>query len=344
MTAARCGHTATLLLDGTVLITGGDAPARIGDVPAGRTAELYDPATGTFAPTGSMTHTRSGHTATLLPNGQVLIAGGATDTSAELYDPLTREFSLTGSMEQRQQWFMATLLLNGEVLVAGDVDAELYDPATGSFAPAGPYAAPSRGSTATLLADGRVLFVGDNPAQLYDPVSNTFSVTGSLNLPGLELQTATLLNNGQVLIAGGGDDEVAPAGRVAAAELYDPATGSFTATSSMHSPRDAHAAVRLSDGRVLVVGGDTGIFEPDGSSVFGGSLASAEIFDPSSGTFAAAGNMNTARTEAQATLLNNGDVLITGGLTYCGIDCFHGSVATAELYRPPSRHRRAVRQ
>jgi hypothetical protein len=344
MTMARAGHSATLLPDGTVLIAGGDGPL-LGGVTAGRSAELYDPATGTFAPTGSMIEPRYFHTATLLPNGKVLIAGGSQDTTAELYDPSTREFSLTGRMGAQQRWVLATLLGNGKVLVAGDVDAELYDPATATFVPAAPYAASSRGSTATLLADGRVLFVGDEPAQLYDLVSNSFSIAGllaSAGLPGVDQQTATLLNNGKVLIAGGSNDEVAPAGRVAAAELYDPATGAFTATSAMHSPRDAHAAVLLPDGKVLIVGGDTGSFIGGGVSVYAGSLASAELYDSSSGTFAPAGSMNAARTGPQATLLKNGEVLITGGFSYCGIGCFHGSLASAELYHPPLSRRRVV--
>lgn len=344
MTTARGGHSATLLLDGTVLIAGGDGPLQSG-VYVGRSAELYDPATGTFALTGSMIEPRFMHTATLLPSGKVLIAGGRQDTTAELYDPSTRQFSLTGAMVTPQRWSMATLLANGKVLVAGDADAELYDPATESFALAGPYAAWSRGSTATLLADGRVLLVGDDPAQIYDPVSNTFSITDRLisaGMPGIDQQTATLLNNGKVLIAGGSNDEVAPAGRVAAAELYDPATGAFTATSSMQFPRDAHAAVLLPDGKVLVVGGDTGIFG-GGMSYFGGSLASAELYDPASGTFSSAGSMFTARTGPQATLLKNGDVLITGGVSYCGIGCFIGSLGTAELYRPLAARRRIVR-
>jgi hypothetical protein len=347
MRMARAGHSATLLLDGTVLIAGGDGPALLGGGPVARSAELYDPATGTFAPTGNMIEPRYLHTATLLPNGKVLIAGGSQDTTAELYDPSKHEFSRTGAMGAPQRWVMATLLGNGKVLVAGNVDAELYDPATATFVPAAPYAASSRGSTATLLADGRVLFVGDDPAQLYDPVSNSFSITSSLasaGLDGVDQQTATLLNNGRVLITGGSNDEVAPAGRVAAAELYDPATGAFTATSAMHSPRDAHAAVLLPDGKVLIVGGDTGSFIGGGVSIYAGSLASAELYDPSSGTFAPAGTMNAARTAPQATLLKNGDVLITGGFSYCGIDCFHGSLASAELYHPPLSRRRVVDQ
>jgi hypothetical protein len=323
MTTARSGHTAVLLLDGRVLIAGGDAAG---------SAELYDPSSGTFVLSGRMIEPRYYQTATRLANGQVLIAGGSNDSTGELYDPATGMFSLTGEMRTHQNWQVAALLASGLVLVAGDVDAELYDPATGTFLPAGPYASRSRGTTATLLADGRVLLVGGDPAQLYDPASNTFSVTDSLSsagLDGLDQQTATLLNNGKVLIAGGSNDEIAPAGRVVAAELYDPVTGAFTATSSMHSPRDAHAAALLPDGTVLIVGGDTG-----SNNQYAGSLASAELYDPSTGTFAAAGDMSVPRTGPQATLLRNGDVLITGGAHYGGINLFFGSLASAELYHP----------
>jgi len=131
------------------------------------------------------------------------------------------------------------------------------------------------------------------------------------------------------------------ADELAEAELYDPATGAFTATSAMHSPRDAHAAVLLADVKVLIVGGDTVTVIGD-FGYYAGSLASAELYDPLSGTFWPAGSMNAARTAPQATLLKNGDVLITGGFSYCGIGCFHGSLASAELYHPPLSRRRAV--
>jgi hypothetical protein len=336
MTMGRNGHTATLLLDGRVLIAGGDGAA----MPPGRTAELYDPASGRFVATHSMVRPRVWHSATLLASGQVLIVGGTDDTSAELYDASTGTFSLTGEMHAPKRWHVATLLTNGNVLIAGDVDAELYDPKTGQFAPAGPYARTLYSlNTATLLPDGRVLFVGDEPARLYDPASNTFGSTGSLGaatgIYGLELHSATLLKNGRVLIAGGANDEVSPAGHVAAAELYDSATGAFSATAAMLSPRDAHAAVLLADGRVLIVGGETGSCA-GGVCRFAGSLDSAELYDHSSGTFAAAGNMNTPRSAPQATLLGNGDVLITGGVRYCfEFDC-NGKLASAELYHPSS--------
>jgi len=331
MTVARSGHTATLLSDGRVLLIGGEANPLAGS-PSGSTAEVYDPITGSFAVTGSMNQAHTFPTATLLSNGKVLIAGGG---DAELYDPATGSFAPTGAMVMQNQFSQAVLLADGRVLVAGDADAELYDPAAGSFRQAGPYAATARFGyiSAILLAGGRVLLEGDDgPAQLYDPASDKFTLTASLasaGLPGLELFTTTMLKNGKVLITGGTDEIF----RYASAELYDPAAGTITPTSSMHAIRDAHAAVLLADGRALIVGGDSMSCEGN-FCAFSGSLASAEFYDPSAGTFSAAGDMNVARSEPQATMLKNGDVLVTGGVSYCGIGCFKGSLASAEIYHP----------
>ena len=321
MATARYRHTATLLLDGRVLIAGGDGS---GSTPSGRGAELYDPATGRFVATGSLVQPRGNHSATLLPNGKVLIVGGWFQDTAELYDPSTGTFSLAGNMLAPQGWHMATLLANGKVLIAGNVSAQLYDPARQQFLPAGAYAGKGRGNTATLLADGRVLLVGDDPAQLYDPVSDTFSFTGSLGsvteLYGLEFQSATLLRNGKVLIAGGRNEDAGPRGLVIFAELYDPATGRFSATSAMHAPRAEHGAILLPDGKVLVIGGESLTCM---SFECGHKAASTELYDPLSGKFAAGANMNVPRAPVTATPLKNGDVLITGGPD-----------ASAELYRP----------
>ena len=340
MIEARAEHTATVLLDGRVLITGGAAFEGFA-AQALQTAELYDPSTGNFALTGSMTEARANHSAMLLANGQVLIVGGNDGTSAELYDPETGTFAQTGKTQVPEPFATATLLTNSRVLIAGDVDAELFDPETGTFTLAGPFASPAHGfgATATLLSDGRVLLVGDSPAQLYDPATNTFSATDSLNSgfysDGGDLEhSATLLNNGEVLIAGGGTADGGGPG-VLDAEVYDPVSGTFTAVSHLASGRRLHTATLLPDSEVLITGGESNDCTSDGScGSFIGSLSSAELYNPATRSFTPAGDMNARRDSHQATLLRNGDVLITGGLFYGGINSFFGSLASAELYHP----------
>jgi hypothetical protein len=266
--------TSTLLRTGEVLVVGGSGDA---------SAEIYDPGTGSFTRTGSMTAaSRSGATASLLNDGRVLLVGGSGDAAAELYDPNAGQFLRTGSMTAASRsGATATLLIDGDVLIAGgsgDAAAELYDPNTGSFTRTGSMTVGNRsGATATLLNDGQVLLVGgsgDAAAELYDPNTGSFTRTGSMTAASRSGATATLLIDGDVLIVGGSGD--------ALAELYDPATGSFTPTGSMTAAsRSGATATLLNDGRVLLAGG-TGD-------------ASAELYDPATGSFTRTGSLTAAR-------------------------------------------------
>ncbi len=333
MVTPRALHTSTLLPDGKVLLAGGDSAYYFSRTEP--SAELYDAASGIFAPTGTMTTPRSGHTSTLLANGKVLIAGGGPTligtgpfslASAELYDPATRTFAATGSMTVERSEHNATLLKNGKVLITGGYrldqsysisypdTAELYDPATGTFAPVGISGASC--DTATLLLDGRVLITRRDPDQdrvshaaLYDPSIGAFVPTADMNT-GHTKPSATLLLGGKVLIAGGDIGDLD--GASSSAELYDPATGKFTATGSLITGRERNAATLLFDGRVLFAGGYAIVPVPGGYD----NLASAEIYDPSTGAFSDAGAMLTGRDLLAATLLKDGRVLITGGNEY----------------------------
>ena len=329
MITSRSGHTATLLTNGNVLIAGG------GGFTGEGSAELYDPSNRTFARTGEMITPRSGHTATLLADGKVLITGGMgvrslESTSAELYDPATGAFSSTRNMIALGG--LAALLGTGKVLVASDLIAQVYDPESSSFAPAGQYAGPDDiGVWACApLADGRVLIAGSvfgsSPArtELFDPFTGSFTLTGStVRGSGLLVSPATPLMNGNVLFAGGDDSNTASG--YATAEVYNPATGTFSFTGSMTTSRFDHTQTLLPDGTVLVAGSQRS------GSDGGSALSSAEIYNPSSGTFAATGTMLSARFDHTATLLPDGTVLIAGGTANAN----GGSPGTrAEIYHP----------
>ena len=332
MTTVRYQHSATLLQNGKVLIAGGEITNPIGEMMIiydTQGSELYDPVTGTFTATGGMNAARFGHTATLLPNGKALITGGQHRengllrqflASADLYDPAAGTFTATGSMTVARYGHTATLLPSGKVLIAGGdasgTSAELYDPTAGTFTATGTVTTGAQ--TATLLLSGKVLVTGvDAGAELYDPAAGTFTATGRMAVARWA-HTATLLPTGKVLVAGGDDEVVGIISSFASAELYDPATGSFTPTSNMTVARYGHTATSLLSGKVLIAGGYQEYLTL---------LASAELYDPAAGTFTATGNMAVAKYGDTATLLPSGAVLVVGGE-----DSGDSVLASAELY------------
>ncbi len=312
--AIVAGFMAVRLVSHPILVKPGPAPQ-----PASWTA------------TGNMVTPRSGHTATLLPDGKVLVEGGAGISSvlasAELYDPSTRRWAATGNMITSRASHTATLLPNGKVLVAGGYDhinaitgfdivasAELYDPSTGRWTATGSMVTPHWGHTATLLDDGKVLVAGGElgnrmlaSAELYDPSTGAWTATGNMVTPR-SFHTAALLPDGKVLVAGGGLGSRA----LASAELYDPSTGRWSATGNMVTPRTGHTATLLPDGMVLVAGGD-------GIDSAG---ASAELYDASTGKWNSTGGLVASTAAQPATLLLDGTVLVVS------------DAGTASLYHP----------
>jgi hypothetical protein len=293
-------QTATLLPSGSVLMAGGNNPAvGGGEEGAVAAAQVYVPSPGVFNNTGSMLIPRFEHTATLLSTGQVLIAGGSNYTGdgilseAELYNPSSGQFTVSPvSLTYQRAGHTATALLDGTVLIAGGgvSKAEIYTPQAAVET--------TSGTTTTVPA--------------------SFTVVGSTTTPR-SMNTATLLQNGLVLLAGGKNSSNYS---TASAELYNPVTKTFTATGSMTTPRAFHAAVLLPSGMVLIVGGCDNNGNP---------VSNAELYNPATGTFTATGSMLKARFFPGAALLNSGKVLVYGG----GTNPENGTpTAEAELYDP----------
>ena len=342
LNTARRDHTATLLQDGRVLVVGGEE--RIVTTGTKSThffldgAELYDPVTGAWTLTGRLSQPRSFHTATLLSDGRVLVAGGYTvfnssvfnSSAAEIFDPVTGTWAPTGSMTTTHSFHTATLLQNGKVLVAGGVaggelgsnGAELYDPAKGTWSRTGGLKIGRYAHTATPLQNGKVLVAGGSDdielastfdsTELYDPATGIWTLTGKLKV-GRNSHTATQLQNGKVLVAGGWNSN--------SSELYDPATGQWTESGTLNGSRLSHTASLLTDGDVLVAGGGG----------FGGGGFTADRYNPSTGKWSLTSNLNASRFDHTATLLRDGRVLVAGGSESRNVNT---ALNSAELYDP----------
>jgi hypothetical protein len=250
-------------------------------------------------------------------------------------------FDFTGAMNIARYGHAATLLANGKVLVAGGNNgtnlssAEIYDPSNGTWSLTGSMVVPRVGHTVTLLHDGRVLAAGSSDwasglstsAELFDPATGLWSATGPMTI-GRYGHTATLLADGRVLIAGGTDRFSA----YNSAEIYDPASGTCSTTASMNTGRWLHTATLLRDGRVLVAGGF-----PEDTGAGAEFLRSTEVFDPTTESWTATGDMVEPRAEHTATLLPDGKVLLAGGyygFQPTGFGLPDGTIAIAELYNP----------
>ncbi len=331
MADGRWAPAAVLLADGhTALIAGGYSYATKHCVAS---ADLFDETTRTFRPCkGAMNDERDFATATLLPGGLVLIAGGfnthtgSLDT-AELYDPKTQQFTpLPSRLSRGRELFQATALADGRVLLSGGLDlwtgrtqnsADLFDPKTGTFTPTrNPMQQDRFGHAAVRLVDGRVLIVGGKSvvlgtsetflasAEIFDPRTGRFHTTQSPMHVPRDRPTATLLPGGAVLIAGGQDGDATPT----QAELFHPKTETFTLLPTpMASGRMAHGAAALPDGRVLLAGGW------DASAQ--ASVASTELFDPQTNTFAMSAPLPQAVLDAALIAFPDGIVLCAGGKT-----------------------------
>jgi uncharacterized repeat protein (TIGR01451 family) len=316
MASAREYATATVLNNGQVLIAGGSNETS--DLAS---AEIYDPASGTFSVTGSMAAARSRATATLLADGRVLVAAGLSgptaQASAEIYDSTTGQFASTGPLQTARFFGAATLLSDGRALVAGGqqsnsssvASTEIFDPVTAQFTAGAALTIARTSATATLLADGTVLIAGGfafngiqsqilGSAEVYDPVGGKSTATGAMSNARFGA-IASRLPSGSVMIAGGNSSifsEVA----LASAEIYNPASATFSPTASMANARDQASAVLLPNSRTLAIGGLTS----------GGYVAQAEVYDGSTPTFTPTGSLLEC-SDGIASALPDGRVLLT---------------------------------
>jgi hypothetical protein len=319
----RVYQSAVRLLDGRVLVVGGYGRA---DGGALDTAEVFDPGTGTWTPTDPLGTPRVLLTASLLPDGRVLVTGGshhaAAHASTEIWDPATGTWSAAAPMSVARFAHSAARLLDGRILVTGGnastaspvatTAAEIYDPVTGSWSATGSLLHPRQTHASVLLADGRVLVVGGDAGspglykgtttcQVWSPVTGVFSAAASMTAPRGQHAAVRLLD-GRVLTVGGNSN--ATGFPITSAEVYDPAIDLWESAGTTASGGTFPALAALSDGRALALGG-----QPTGSSP----SAAADVFDPATGAFAPTVSMAHPRMGPSATTLADGSVLVVGG-------------------------------
>ncbi len=338
---ARSVHSATALLSGHVLLVGGMADG--GDNGSLASAELFDPGTRRVETLAPLAEPRSGHTATRLADGRVVVAGGfngAYLASLEIYEPASKRFRAAGSLTEARSGHTATLLPDGRILFVGGVgvgwtflrSAELYDPRTGRSERVSPMAVSREGHTATLLDDGRVLVVGGHSgrqqhmtvfasAERFDPSLNRFESVGGL-ATARHKHDAVKLRDGRVLVIGGADrtDRVS----YATTEVYQPGKALFARGPSMANTRFkiAGTSAVLPTGDVLVTSG----------------ASTAEVLDVDRWSFRkVAGRYPAAYNFAAVAPLPNGDVIVTGGYAFGGQNGSGGLHNTAGVWRIGSR-------
>ena len=318
MDTPRAVHTSTRLADGRVLVAGGctDSGCNLGSA-GGATAEIFDPATGRFSPTGRLHLSRDDHQAVLLPDGRVLIAGGWTSggvtSTTELYDPHKGTFAAGPDMTSRRAGFTAVAMSDGRVLLAGGdtanhketATADIFDPHTNAITAVGNMIAPRVAHAATLLTDGRVLVAGGmsngsviSEAELFDPKTNQFTSAGSMLVARYKSGSVTLAD-GHALIVGGAAD-VDGRHPFTSTELYDPKTGRFSAGPQMITGRYKliDSMVRLPDGDVIVAGG----------------APRPEVLSMGAGEFQnVIGSLGATRLFLTATAIDDHRVLLVGG-------------------------------
>ncbi|MCA1844747.1 MAG: hypothetical protein LC792_16450 [Actinobacteria bacterium] len=342
------GNLAVRLADGKVLVAGGVfAHGALGFDPDFYLAEseVLDPATGRWTRAGDMQQARFGHALVLLPSGQVLAAGGyggGTNyrRSAELFDPRTRAWTSVANMATCHSGAPPSRLPGGAVMMAGGVDcdgkpgatAEIFDPAQGRWSRAAPLHTPRWGHATVSLADGRVLVLGGRQsapgadsdvytdgAEIYDPRTGAWTPTRPMTVPRV-FHAAGVLASGKVIAAGGrctGGAGCDRANHSSSAELYDPATDTWTATAPMLEARVFAGYLVLPGGRFLMAGGSD--------------TPTTEVYDPERGAWARSTPMKETRSDVQPVLLRPGRVLLAGGYATPGTS--YRTTATAEILR-----------